>query len=155
VILPGAAALPRPAPVESPRGFFEAARPAAVAPEPHPVSVSGAVPPPPEAVGSGPDFSRPAARPDALPADGVGLPPGPVVNGGYYPAPVLDPPAASERVMSPAATAKLEQLKDLYLTAEAIGEEALDKHFDQVSERQRKLIREFFDRSGPGTGGVS
>ena len=57
--------------------------------------------------------------------------------------------------MSPAATAKLEQLKDLYLTAEAIGEEALDKHFDQVSERQRQLIREFFDRSGPDAGSSS
>ena len=57
--------------------------------------------------------------------------------------------------MSPAATAKLEQLKDLYLTAEAIGEEALDKHFDQVSERQRQLIREFFDRSDPGSESAS
>jgi len=49
-----------------------------------------------------------------------------------------------------AAAAKLDQIKDLYLTAEAIGEEALTKHFDEVSERQRQLIREFFERSGPG-----
>lgn len=49
--------------------------------------------------------------------------------------------------------AKLDQIKDLYLTAEAIGEDALTKHFDQVSERQRQLIREYFDqvaaRGGP------
>ena len=49
--------------------------------------------------------------------------------------------------MPEAAAAKLDQIKDLYLTAEAIGEDALDKHFDQVSQRQRELIREFFERS--------
>ena len=40
---------------------------------------------------------------------------------------------------------QLEQIKDLYLTAEAIGEDALERHFLQVSERQRQLIREYFD----------
>jgi hypothetical protein len=49
--------------------------------------------------------------------------------------------------MSPEAAAKLDQLKDLYLTAEAIGEDALDKHFDQVSRRQRELIEGFFQRT--------
>ncbi len=43
--------------------------------------------------------------------------------------------------------AKLDQIKDLYLTAEAIGEDALSRHFQQVSERQRQLIKEYFDRS--------
>jgi hypothetical protein len=43
---------------------------------------------------------------------------------------------------------KLEQIKDLYLTAEAIGEDALDRHFQQVSERQRQLIKEYFDQDG-------
>jgi hypothetical protein len=47
-------------------------------------------------------------------------------------------------VWSP-ATAKMDQIKDLYLTAEAIGEDALDKHFELVSDRQRQLIREYFD----------
>lgn len=61
------------------------------------------------------------------------------------------PPAPAENVPD-AASAKLEQIKDLYLTAEAIGEDALDKHFDQVSQRQRELIREFFERSGPAHG---
>ena len=53
--------------------------------------------------------------------------------------------------MSQEAVAKLDKLKDLYLTAEAIGEDALDKHFDQVSSRQRELIKEFFDRTDSGS----
>jgi len=44
----------------------------------------------------------------------------------------------------------MDQIKDLYLTAEAIGEDALDQHFQLVSERQRQLIREYFDRAMPG-----
>jgi hypothetical protein len=47
-----------------------------------------------------------------------------------------------------AVRAKLDQIKDLYLTAEAIGEDALVRHFDQVSQRQRDLIREYFKQSG-------
>jgi len=122
VILPGATKLPRPAPVEAPRGFFEAARPARSA------SVTGSVDPPPSGAQlDGPSSARP--MPSDSPADHL-----------------------SERVTPEAANAKLEQIKDLYLTAEAIGEDALDKHFEQVSQRQRELIKEFFDRSRPGTG---
>jgi hypothetical protein len=44
----------------------------------------------------------------------------------------------------------MDQIKDLYLTAEAIGEDALDRHFQLVSERQRKLIREYFDENVAG-----
>lgn len=50
------------------------------------------------------------------------------------------------------AEAKLEQIKDLYLTAEAIGDASLEKHFEQVSQRQRDLIRDFFDQSDPAGG---
>ena len=39
---------------------------------------------------------------------------------------------------------KLEQIKDFYLTAEAIGEENVDKHFDQLLAHQRELISEYF-----------
>jgi hypothetical protein len=39
---------------------------------------------------------------------------------------------------------KLEQLKDLYLTAEAIGDQNVDKHFDQLLAQQRELISEYF-----------
>jgi len=41
----------------------------------------------------------------------------------------------------------MDQIKDLYLTAEAIGEDALDQHFQLVSERQRQLITEYFDKN--------
>jgi hypothetical protein len=54
--------------------------------------------------------------------------------------------AAGSDVWSPTA-AKMDQIKDLYLTAEAIGEDALDQHFQQVSERQRQLIKEYFDKA--------
>jgi ABC-type transporter MlaC component len=54
------------------------------------------------------------------------------------------PPSASPAP----AQAKLDQIKDLYVTAEAIGEDALVKHFEQVSRRQRELIREYFEQSG-------
>ena len=52
---------------------------------------------------------------------------------------------------------KLEQIKDLYLTAEAIGEANVDKHFDHLLAQQRELISEYFQQSnttrlpgGPG-----
>src|SRR5579875_3757507 len=49
---------------------------------------------------------------------------------------------------------KLEQLKDLYLTAEAIGEENVDKHFDKLLARQRALISEYFKQSAAGQAGA-
>ncbi len=61
-------------------------------------------------------------------------------NDGYRPA-HAEPPSAN-------AQEKIEQIKDLYLTAEAIGEDALGRHFDQLRERQRSLIREFFANAG-------
>lgn len=42
----------------------------------------------------------------------------------------------------------LERIKDLYQTAEAFGESRLDKHFEQLLERQRQLIRDYFTESG-------
>jgi hypothetical protein len=135
--LPGATAVPRPEPVEAPRGFFEAARPANPPPPARPASITGSVEPPPSAsysdsggVSSAPDHQS-GARPISGWADDAG-----------------EDAARADHAMPEAASAKLEQLKDLYLTAEAIGEDALDKHFDQVSQRQRQLIREFFERSG-------
>ena len=44
---------------------------------------------------------------------------------------------------------KLEQIKDLYLTAEAIGEVNVDKHFDELLAQQRELIGEYFRQPGP------
>jgi hypothetical protein len=72
----------------------------------------------------------------------------PSITGSVEPPPAtLTSSPTPPRQMREAAAAKLDQIKDLYLTAEAIGEDALDKHFDQVSHRQRELIREFFERS--------
>ena len=47
---------------------------------------------------------------------------------------------------------KLEQIKDLYLTAEAIGEANVDKHFDQLLAQQRELISGYFRQ--PGSAGL-
>lgn len=63
--------------------------------------------------------------------------------------PAAGPRAAAAQAPSPAA-AKMNQIKDLYLTAEAIGDDALDRHFDVVSERQRQLIREYFEQAVAG-----
>ena len=70
-----------------------------------------------------------------------------------------DPQEAPEQ----ARARKLEQLKDLYLTAEAIGEQNVDKHFDQLLAQQRELISDYFGQSaaaepgvaGPSDGGVA
>ena len=63
------------------------------------------------------------------------------------------PPPPLEPELALPEDAKLDQIKDLYLTAEAIGEDALTKHFEQVSERQRQLIREYFDQVAARGGG--
>jgi len=78
------------------------------------------------------------------------VPPASVSSASAWFTPGLAPPTP---VPAP-ARAKLDQLKDLYLTAEAIGEDALGRHFDEVSERQRQLIREYFNQAGVGPGGV-
>jgi hypothetical protein len=42
---------------------------------------------------------------------------------------------------------RLDQSKDFYLTAEAIGERNVDKHFDELLAQQRELISEYFKQS--------
>jgi hypothetical protein len=83
-----------------------------------------AVPPPGE--------PAPAAASDRASADGIYRP-------GH-----AEPPGAHTQE-------KIEEIKDLYLTAEAIGDEALGKHFEQLSQKQRSLIREFFEKAGLGS----
>jgi hypothetical protein len=65
-----------------------------------------------------------------------------------------DPPGDSAAGDAPAESAydrarKLEQIKDLYLTAEAIGEANVDKHFDHLLAQQRELISDYFRQPGP------
>jgi hypothetical protein len=62
-----------------------------------------------------------------------------------------DRPEATEQ----ARARKLEQLKDLYLTAEAIGEQNVDKHFDQLLAQQRELITDYFRQAGTTEPGVA
>jgi hypothetical protein len=60
-------------------------------------------------------------------------------------------PGAADDALQDTAHAqarKLEQIKDLYLTAEAIGEVNVDKHFDHLLAQQRELIGEYFKQSG-------
>jgi len=121
--LPGSAARPGapPQPGEEARGPFEPL-----------VSSSD----PPGAVrhtSAGPDAAGPAA-PDSAHADQAS--------------------ADSAAGDAPAESAydrarKLEQIKDLYLTAEAIGETNVDKHFDQLLAQQRELISDYFRQPGP------
>lgn len=42
---------------------------------------------------------------------------------------------------------KLEQIRDFYLTAEAIGEDNVGKHFDELLAQQRSLISDYFRQS--------
>jgi len=89
----------------------------------------------------------------ALPSDSPGRPVS--VTGSVEPPPIDFQPAVPPppRPIAAAAATKLDQLKDLYFTAEAIGEDALGKHFDQVSQRQHELISDFFKQSEPGDAG--
>jgi hypothetical protein len=68
------------------------------------------------------------------------------------------PDAARDERLEPAEQArarKLEQLKDLYLTAEAIGEQNVDKHFDLLLAQQRELISDYFRQSAAAQPGGS
>jgi hypothetical protein len=42
----------------------------------------------------------------------------------------------------------LEMIRDFYATAEAIGDDNVDRHFDELRQRQRELISEYFKESG-------
>jgi hypothetical protein len=77
-----------------------------------------------------------------IPAAAPPAPPAQRPDGTYHPV-HAEPPSADTQE-------KIERIKDLYLTAEAIGEDALVRHFDQLKTMQRSLIREFFEKAGLG-----
>jgi hypothetical protein len=66
------------------------------------------------------------------------------MSGGTGPPPPDAPGRERQEAPEQARARKLEQLKDLYLTAEAIGEQNVDKHFDQLLAQQRELISDYF-----------
>lgn len=121
---------------EESRGPFEplvsSADPLGTHPDPlgvHPDPL-GAVPGPPPAFGAAgsaavPTDPRASAAPEVVPEAGEG-----------------------QEDSAYARARKLEQIKDLYLTAEAIGEDNVDKHFDQLLAQQRELISEYFRQPG-------
>jgi hypothetical protein len=74
-------------------------------------------------------------------------------DGSGGPAAAAGAPEADElQDVAHAHARKLEQIKDLYLTAEAIGEANVDKHFDQLLSQQRELISEYFRQSSAAKG---
>jgi hypothetical protein len=131
VILPSAAAVPGQELQKILRGPFE---PAHVAP------AAGTAAPAPEGTAArAPEgTAAPASDSTAVQAAGAAA------------VPVEAVPAEPAEDLPPSAAEKLDQIKDLLITAEAIGEANLDQHFERVSQRQRELIREFFDRAKPG-----
>jgi hypothetical protein len=120
----------------------------------------------PAATGQGPGGNDAAYWYD-LPGSAAGPgepPPGEEARGPFEPlVSSSDPPGADQAPADPAAgdapaepayerARKLEQIKDLYLTAEAIGEANVDKHFDRLLAQQRELISEYFRQ--PGSAGL-
>jgi hypothetical protein len=51
-----------------------------------------------------------------------------------------------------AGDSPLDRLRNLYATAEAIGPARFDGHFEELLDRQRRLIREYLSESGGTTG---
>jgi hypothetical protein len=174
VILPRGTGVPRPVAEEArPRGPFEPARQHRPAADTGAVAAVAATPTaasnaaPSNAVAGNAVARQDAVRLDAVGLDAVGQdasrdkaaggdtvgqdavdqqaaqPAGRSPSGSHLP-PLPEEPLRNE---PPPVNARLESLKDLYFTAAAIGEEALDKHFDVVSRRQRELIQEYFDKT--------
>jgi hypothetical protein len=107
------------------------------------------------AAGNGPD-ERDASYWYDLPTTGTGTAPEPADTRGPFeplvsshgPAPVTPEPMP-EPAPPPdsSASGKLEQIREFYRTAEAIGEQNVDKHFDHLLAQQRELISEYFKQS--------
>ncbi|HXP57521.1 MAG TPA: hypothetical protein VN847_21325, partial [Streptosporangiaceae bacterium] len=64
----------------------------------------------------------------------------------------VPPGSADPQDRGPASEEKLEKIKDLYLTVEAIGDDNVGKHFDELMTRQRELISDYFKETGIGKG---
>jgi hypothetical protein len=92
----------------------------------------------------------PTAEPEPALAEEVRGPFEPIISSADHHAPVpeeSEPEPVAEADPADVHAQKLEQIKDFYLTAEAIGEQNVDKHFDQLLAQQRELISEYFKQS--------
>jgi hypothetical protein len=127
--------------------------------------------------GDSPDSAAPGHGPDErdasywydLPTTGTGAAPEPADTRGPFeplvsshgPVPMTpEPVPESALVPEPApppdssASGKLEQIREFYRTAEAIGEQNVDKHFDHLLAQQRELISEYFKQSPAAPAGA-
>lgn len=127
----GISTVPRPTAARSPRTPFEAARPAAAA------------------AGDPADGNREAGGYPRSEGRASPIPEGRADPAGDRPRQDSGTgPSADSTGGGAEAAERLDKIKDLYLTAAAIGEDALDRHFDQLSQRQRELIQEYFHQQG-------
>jgi hypothetical protein len=69
--------------------------------------------------------------------------------------PLQHPDGSDQRLISylsagyePSSAKPIDQIKDFYLHAEAVDPEHLDGHIEQLLERQRQLISEYFKEAG-------
>jgi len=99
--------------------------------------------------------SRPPSDPASPPSSSAQGPGGPGATAKGAADKLVEPDVAGDHGDENSAhehARKLEQIKDFYLTAEAIGEQNVDKHFDQLLAQQRDLISEYFKQSDAGDG---
>ena len=164
---PRAGPAPQP-PVAVPAGSGAAApRPAPVQEPPEPGSVSGTESreqrppggPPPSWTGQD-ALDDTCPLPVILPGRGdvpaADLAPGPERRPGSWRPPPAPPsaapadrrPARDGAAIARLGGAKLDQIKDRYLTGQAAGEDTPVRHLDEVSQRQRDLIRGYFEQPG-------
>ena len=71
---------------------------------------------------------------------------------------VVDPfgdlagPGPDQELAPDGSREKLEKIKELYRTVEAIGDDNVGKHFDELMQLQRELISDYFKETGIGNG---
>ena len=122
--------------------------------EPHPAQpklsdLTGAGLLPAEMTSSGVDPVGAELAASELAASDLGAPD---LAGSELGAPDLAGSGPDQESASEGPREKLEKIKDLYLTVEAIGDDNVGKHFDELMQRQRELISDYFKETGIGSG---
>ena len=122
--------------------------------EPHPAQpklsdLTGAGLLPAEMTSSGVDPVGAELAASELAASDLGAPD---LAGSELGAPDLAGSGPDQESASEGSREKLEKIKDLYLTVEAIGDDNVGKHFDELMQRQRELISDYFKETGIGSG---